>query len=176
MEEPNTKRRRFLGVLTGVLMAFIGLLVAIPAVGYFLAPFRRKPGLESPGAEFQNAGPLQHIPIGAWHLLTLEVVHEDGWKKAKTRHGIWVRREADEKVVVLSSICPHLGCPVNWNPGRSAFLCPCHGGVFGADGNKIDGPPPRAMDHLESQVQGGHLWVKWQDFKIGVAESVPVSA
>jgi menaquinol-cytochrome c reductase iron-sulfur subunit len=175
MAETNTKRRWFLGALTSVLMAFIGLLVAIPAVAYVLAPFRRKPGPESPGAEFQDVGPVQDIPIGTWHLLTMEVVHEDGWKKTKTRHGIWVRREADDKVAVLSSICPHLGCPVNWYAARSEFICPCHGGIYDAQGRHIAGPPPRGLDHLKSKIHAEHLWVEWQDFKIGVAESIPVT-
>jgi Rieske Fe-S protein len=162
--------------VTGALIAFIGLLVAVPAVGYILAPFRRKPGPAGRGAEFQDLGPVQDITVGAWRLLTLEVVHEDGWKKSKSRHGVWVRREADEKILVLSSICPHLGCPINWNRGRSEFLCPCHGGVFSVEGRPVSGPPPRGMDHLDSKVHAGHLWVKWQDFKIGVAESIPVTA
>jgi hypothetical protein len=32
------------------------------------------------------------------------------------------------------------------------------------------------MDALKYQVRAGRLWVQWQDFKIGVAESIPVSA
>jgi hypothetical protein len=31
------------------------------------------------------------------------------------------------------------------------------------------------MDPLEFEVRAGRLWVRWQDFKIGVAEHVPVS-
>jgi hypothetical protein len=29
------------------------------------------------------------------------------------------------------------------------------------------------MDPLEYEVRAGRLWVRWQDFKIGVAERIP---
>jgi phenylpropionate dioxygenase-like ring-hydroxylating dioxygenase large terminal subunit len=55
-------------------------------------------------------------------------------------------------------------------------MCPCHGGVFNSDGEHVSGPPPRGLDPLaEFKVLNGHLWVRWQDFKIGVADRVPVS-
>jgi Rieske Fe-S protein len=110
-------------------------------------------------------------------LQSVEVVHQDGWKKSRMRHAIWVRRqgEGDDAITVLSSICPHLGCPINWHPQQSQFFCPCHGGIFAADGRQIGGPPPRPMDPLPFEVRAGRLWVRWQDFKIGVGERIPVS-
>jgi Rieske Fe-S protein len=173
--EPH--RRRFLGFFTGLLMIVIGLIAAIPAVAYLFGPLRRKSGTHEADATFQDAGPLADIPVRQWRLLSLEMVHEDGWKKTRVRHAIWVRRggETGQGITVLSSICPHLGCPINWQPDKSQFLCPCHGGIFNSDGQHTAGPPPRAMDPLEFEVRGGRLWVRWQDFKIGVAERVPVS-
>ena len=177
MAETTTSRRGFLGFFTNLLMAFIGLIVVVPALAYFLAPLRRKPGEEGAATPFQDLGPLSEIPAGQWRLLSLEMVHEDGWKKTRVRHAVWVRRqgEGNQAINVLSSICPHLGCPINWHPDRSQFNCPCHGGIFNADGRNIGGPPPRSMDPLEFEVRAGRLWVRWRDFKIGVAERVPVS-
>jgi Rieske Fe-S protein len=180
MGNTGSNRRRFLGLLTNLLMAFIGLLVAIPAFGYFFGPLRRKSGAEGAGAAFQDAGPLSEIPVGQWRLLSLETVHQDGWKQTRVRHAIWVRRqhESDKGIKVLSSICPHLGCPINWHPDQSQFVCPCHGGIFDSEGKKTGGPPPRDMDQFQPKdvkVQAGRLWVRWQDFKIGVADQVEVS-
>ena len=73
---------------------------------------------------------------------------------------------------MFSPICTHLGCPINWQPERQHFLCPCHGGTFDPQGLVTGGPPPRGMDALEFQVRSGQLWVRWQDFKIGVAQRV----
>jgi Rieske Fe-S protein len=178
MENSNTGRRSFLGYCTGLLMMAIGLMVSVPALGYFLAPLRRKGAGEEAGSAFQDAGPVADLPVGQWRLLSLDVVQEDGWKKTRVRHAIWVRRKSDgdEGITVLSSICPHLGCPINWHPDLTEFMCPCHGGIFNADGKNIAGPPPRPMDQLkEIKVVGGRLWVRWQDFKIGVAQQIPVS-
>jgi Rieske Fe-S protein len=170
----STTRRRFLGLLTNLLMLLIVLLVAVPAFAYFLAPLRRRGG---PGrADFADAGPLSEIPVGKWRLVPLEVTIRDGWKTTRVRQAVWVRRtgEDDQAISVLSSICPHLGCPINWHPEKSQFVCPCHGGLFNADGRNIGGPPPRPMDPLEFEVRNNRLWVRWQDFKIGVSDLVPV--
>jgi menaquinol-cytochrome c reductase iron-sulfur subunit len=175
MANTISNRRRFLGLLTNLLMAALGLLIAIPALGYFFAPLRRKSA--GAGPVFLDAGPLADIPAGPWRLVPLEIVRGDGWKKTRVRQAVWVRRqsEGEQGITVLSSICPHLGCPINWHPDQSRFLCPCHGGLFDANGRQTGGPPPRSMDPLDFEVRGGHLWVRWEDFKIGVAERIPVS-
>jgi cytochrome b6-f complex iron-sulfur subunit len=40
----------------------------------------------------------------------------------------------------ISARCTHLGCTVDWNPNEDAFVCPCHGSRFDAEGQVIDGP------------------------------------
>jgi Rieske Fe-S protein len=176
MRDTGTSRRRFLGLLTNLLIATIGLIVAIPALGYFLSPLFRKLGKGETRTTFQDAGPLSEIPVGEWRLVSVEVVHQDGWRTTRVKHGVWVRRQdqGEQAITVLSSICPHLGCPINWHPGQTQFNCPCHGATFSVDGQCTGGPPPRAMDQLEFEVRAGRLWVRWQDFKIGVAQRVPV--
>lgn len=173
----NPTRRGFLSFLTGLVLAILGLLILIPALVYLFTPLRRKGGTAGSESAFLDVGPLSALPIGEWRLLLLEVVREDGWGKTRSRHAIWVRRQGTEErdITVLSSICPHLGCPINWFPDKSEFVCPCHGGLFDASGRHIGGPPPRSMDPLEFEVRAGQLWVRWQDFKIGVAERTPVS-
>jgi Rieske Fe-S protein len=176
MSTAGTERRRFLDWMTGILLAGLGLLVAIPALGFLFAPlWKRRDGEDDSG--FVDAGSLAPLPLNQWQLVTLEVVRQDGWKKTKFRHSIWVRRQgsSDHDVMVLSSICPHLGCPINWHSDQTRFVCPCHGGIFDATGKHTEGPPPRSMDPLEFEVRAGRLWVRWQDFKIGVPQRVSVS-
>lgn len=177
MEKTSPDRRCFLGWCTNVVLALVGLLVAIPAFVYLCAPVRRKGGLDEPASGFLDVGPLSDFPENQWSLHVLEVEHRDGWTKGRTRHAVWVRRQGDrpEGVTVLSSICPHLGCPVDWQPDHARFACPCHGGVFDPTGHVVAGPPPRAMDPLPFEVRAGRLHVRWQDFQIGVGKPIPVS-
>ncbi len=51
----------------------------------------------------------------------------------------------------LSLVCPHLGCVVRLQEDGE-FHCPCHGSVFDADGNRIQGPAPRGLDALKVEI------------------------
>ncbi|OAI47699.1 hypothetical protein AYO44_09050 [Planctomycetaceae bacterium SCGC AG-212-F19] len=177
MSMPSAERRGFLEYATDILLAVLGLLVAIPAVGFFLGPLWKRRGGEGGDSGFVDVGPLEALPINTWQLLTAEVVRQDGWKQTKFRHSVWVRRNGPsaQDVIVLSSICPHLGCPINWHPDQAHFVCPCHGGIFNATGQHTEGPPPRSMDPLDFEVRAGRLRVRWQDFKIGIAQRLPVT-
>jgi phenylpropionate dioxygenase-like ring-hydroxylating dioxygenase large terminal subunit len=55
--------------------------------------------------------------------------------------------EADD-FIALSSVCPHLGCQVHWEPQNDRFFCPCHNGAFDPEGNPISGPPKDANQSL----------------------------
>ena len=46
---------------------------------------------------------------------------------------------------VVSGICTHLGCTVQWRPDERQFTCPCHGSHFDEAGSVISGPAPRAL-------------------------------
>jgi Rieske Fe-S protein len=176
MANPELRRRNFLGFLTMGLLVVIGLCLAVPAAGYVWAPLRRRRRGNKTEAEFVEVGTLAGLPIGQWRLLTVDAVREDGWEKTRVRRAIWVRRptDSDAAVLVLSPICPHLGCPVNWHLEQSEFRCPCHGGVFNGKGQVLAGPPPRGLDPLAYETRDGKLWVRWEDFKIGVADRLSV--
>jgi Rieske Fe-S protein len=176
MPNNGESRRSFLSFLTKTVGVVIGLLLAVPALAYVTSPLWRKRGESGPAPGFSDAGALADLPVGEWRAVTVEVVRRDGWETTRTRRTAWVRRraEGEEAITVLSPICPHLGCPVNWSPDRAQFVCPCHKGVFDANGKLVSGPPPRGMDALEWEVRAGRLFVRWQDFKIGVEASSPV--
>jgi Rieske Fe-S protein len=157
--------------MTTALMAVIGLLLAVPAIAYVWTPLRRR-GAPDPSEEgFTDGGAIADLAIGPWRLVTIEVVRRDGWQqKVRTPHAVWVRRTEAGVTTVLSPICPHLGCQIEWHPDRSQFVCPCHRGVFTSDGQVVSGPPPRGMDELPSKERAGRLLIHWRDFKSGAAE------
>ena len=55
------------------------------------------------------------------------------------------RRDEGTQFLVLAVNCAHLGCPVAWFPQSGLFMCPCHGGVYYANGERASGPPPRGL-------------------------------
>jgi Rieske Fe-S protein len=72
---------------------------------------------------------------------------------------VQVVREGD-RLRALSTVCPHLGCRVRWEGDQQRFFCPCHNGVFDREGNVVSGPPPRALDRYEVELEGGSVYLK----------------
>lgn len=48
----------------------------------------------------------------------------------------------------LKAVCPHLGCKPDWRADTGAFLCPCHGSRFAADGSLLQGPSLKPLQRL----------------------------
>jgi nitrite reductase/ring-hydroxylating ferredoxin subunit len=65
--------------------------------------------------------------------------------------------------LALSSTCPHLGCQVHWEAVHNRFFCPCHNGVFDAQGKGIGGPPGDAGQSLPRyslKLERGLLYIE----------------
>jgi Rieske Fe-S protein len=68
-----------------------------------------------------------------------------------------------ESFLALSSICPHLGCRVHWEPHNDRYFCPCHNGVFDKQGTAVSGPPAAAKQNLPRyplMVSDGKLYIQ----------------
>ncbi|OOG19032.1 hypothetical protein BWD42_03510 [Sphingobacterium sp. CZ-UAM] len=57
----------------------------------------------------------------------------------------------DEQAVLhcLSSVCPHMGCTVNWNPSEKSWDCPCHGSRFDIEGKLLNGPATSGLQEMD---------------------------
>jgi menaquinol-cytochrome c reductase iron-sulfur subunit len=154
-------RRSFLGVLLGVASAFVGALLGVPVLRYIFYPL----SAQSDDSAWTEAGSVAAVPEGQAPLRrTLDLKQRDGWRETASQPAVYIIKTGGT-LKALSAICPHLGCTVPWDSGRNEFVCPCHGGVFSPDGARVSGPPPRALDALDTKVSGGKLMVKYQYFR-----------
>ncbi len=58
-------------------------------------------------------------------------------------------RDPEGRMHLLSPVCPHLGCYVNWNEAEKSWDCPCHGSRFDPVGRLLNGP---AVTNLRSEA------------------------
>lgn len=86
-------------------------------------------------------------------------VVRQGWQSRITEEIVWVRKKNDGSFIVFDTHCTHLGCAVSWESSDRKFHCPCHGGVFNADGNRVAGPPPRPLQRYETKLADGNLLI-----------------
>ncbi|MFV0344466.1 MAG: FAD-dependent oxidoreductase [Anaerocolumna sp.] len=53
---------------------------------------------------------------------------------------VGVYKDLDNKLYMVSTKCPHLGCQLLWNQDERSWDCPCHGSRFDYKGAVIDNP------------------------------------
>jgi len=49
------------------------------------------------------------------------------------------------KLHIVSAVCTHMQCVVNWNQSEKTWDCPCHGSRFDINGKVIEGPALKAL-------------------------------
>jgi nitrite reductase/ring-hydroxylating ferredoxin subunit len=58
-------------------------------------------------------------------------------------------RDNKGEVHLMSAVCPHMGCIVDWNTAEQSWDCPCHGGRFDCKGALLNGPPMHDLKPLQ---------------------------
>lgn len=159
-EQPNAApgRRTFLRLITGAAGAVAAAVLGVPLVGYFF-------GLRKYGPHWVDLGPLAEFPLNETRRLDFPSPMAQPWDGVTALTGVYARyqgqNEKDEdQFLVLSVNCAHLGCPVTWFQQSGLFMCPCHGGVYYADGSHASGPPPRGLYRVAWRVTKGRLEVQ----------------
>jgi len=150
-----TSRRTFLLRLAIFLNAIAIAVFAIPVIGYVLSPARHIAWLR-----WIPIGKLADFPEHETRLAEYVNPFKKPWDGETSKIPCWVRRESGDNFTVFAINCTHLGCPVRWFAESGLFMCPCHGGVYYADGREASGPPPRPLFRYKHKVEAGRLWVR----------------
>lgn len=51
-----------------------------------------------------------------------------------------ISRDENNKLHIVSAVCTHMKCIVDWNTAEKTWDCPCHGSRFTQDGRVLEGP------------------------------------
>ncbi|HVD12055.1 MAG TPA: Rieske 2Fe-2S domain-containing protein [Gaiellaceae bacterium] len=176
--EPGERfpRSRFLEGATLGLGGLIGVIVTLPAAGFAILP-----GFLKQKAHKVDLGPITDFEENKWKVVTFI---RDPSQGEISRRTAFVRNngllDGVPSFTIISNRCAHVGCPVQ--PGgpvfqkqekttktrngavlitpvlpAAGFICPCHGGSYDQEGNRIAGPPVRGLDRYEFDIVDGRL-------------------
>jgi menaquinol-cytochrome c reductase iron-sulfur subunit len=150
------KRRRFLEWFVKLCSVLIAALLSLPVIRFlFASNIQRQQAVWYPLLKLDPNTFLQ----GPTQVRIRRVVR-DGWLTEVTEEFVWISKKKDGEFLVFSSHCTHLGCLVSWDQKSNLFLCPCHGGKFDENGNRVAGPPPRPLDRYETKIENNTLLIK----------------
>ena len=180
--EERYPRSKFLEISTLGLGGVIGAVVTVPALGFMVGPAFLKQGVKD-----SDVGPIANFPEGKFVVTTFETNKEEGNVSRRTAYiryngpvNVTVdgKQQAQPSFTIISNHCAHLGCPVQPNGpldvkhtkefadvtliptvSIAGFGCPCHGGQYDTEGNRIAGPPVRALDRYAFSVRHGRLFI-----------------
>lgn len=169
---PAYTRSRFLEASTLGVGAAIGAIVTVPVLGFTVLP-----SFTNVEEDEADLGPLENFPEGEYVIASYLANPSQG---EVTRRTAFVRNngtseDGQPSFTILYSRCVHLGCPVQPNGPideenikevdgvelrpvlAQSFGCPCHGGLYDAEGNRQAGPPVRSLDRLTFSIKNGRL-------------------
>ncbi len=154
MQQNGANRRRFLewgvwGILATIgsaLASVLGAAVVLPSLGS-----RRDSSYVLGEVEKLTPQPQR-----------FDLVYEEkqGWWSERRSQVFYAARADAGDVLVLSSVCSHLGCTVRWEEKSSHFICPCHGGIYDAQGRVVSGPPPAPLGRPEVTIDGKYFVIE----------------
>mgnify|MGYP003572871946 CR=1 FL=1 len=152
-EQSQPDRRDFLSTTTSCVMAG-GLAASYGTLGVMALRYLYPTGDDTVG--WCYVATLDELKIGE----SVTFVSPAGAKVVIARQ---TEGDSPEAFIALSSVCPHLGCQVHWEPHNDRFFCPCHNGVFDPQGNPLEGPPAMAGQSLKRfplRVDGKVLFIE----------------
>jgi len=179
MDEKNIGRRKFIRVATVGASAVCGILPFAAGIPAVLDPVAKNSS-DSDQVPWSRVAPLASLPEDG-SPAKFEVILEkvvDAWTTYKDVPvgAVYLSRRKDE-VIAFNLKCPHLGCAIDFRKQSKDYFCPCHNSSFALDGSITteNSPSPRPMDTMETKVENGQVWLRFQHFRPNISEKVPLA-
>jgi len=175
--KPEERRDFFKKTAALIIGGITGLFPALAGLAVLFDPLRRK----AQAGGFIRVTSLVALPKdGAPKKFSIIADSSDAWNKFPQVPvgAVYLRRTGESAVQAFNVVCPHAGCFVDYVVDRGFYLCPCHNSSFAVDGSIKDkkSPSPRGLDSLEVDIRNGaEVWVKFQNFRAGHKEKLPVA-
>ncbi len=155
LEQERVSRRTFMMGVGIALNAVVAIAIATPVVAYLFGPVLRRKEYR----HWIDIGAQSDFQPGETRLVTYRNPFTDSWDGETANIPAYVRCVAPNQFVVFAINCAHLGCPVRWFSESQLFMCPCHGGVYYADGSRASGPPERGLFTYDVKTESGRLMI-----------------
>lgn len=153
--EKEISRRNFFLKLSLSLAGISAVAAAIPVVSALIAPL-----LEKKNQKWRTVGKLDDFQTGTTNLVTFINADPEPYAGTTAKSAAWLRKDDQNQFIAFSANCTHLGCPVRWEKDAHLFMCPCHGGVYYADGTVAGGPPPKPLTKYEVRIYHNEVQIK----------------
>jgi menaquinol-cytochrome c reductase iron-sulfur subunit len=162
-EGETVTRRRLMEGGAQLVGAVTVAAIALPGLGFALGPLFE----DTIPTRWQDVGPEDDFNDETYVPKVISIVPEVGDAGKTTiyvrtfnpKRDKVVKGEDSQPYVAISTRCAHLGCPVRYTQASQKFLCPCHGGIYGFEGQVEGGPPVRPLDRFYTRVKSGRVQV-----------------
>ncbi|MGH9607465.1 MAG: ubiquinol-cytochrome c reductase iron-sulfur subunit [Terracidiphilus sp.] len=155
-EDPGVVSRRWLLLKASIaLNGLVGVVLAVPVLRYLFSPAKSGSSFKS----WVSLGAADSFPAGQTRLAYYKNPYSRPWDGQTDNTACYVRHIGAKQFEVFAVNCAHLDCPVRWFPESQLFMCPCHGGIYYADGSRAAGPPPRGLFKYAWKLVGSDLHI-----------------
>lgn len=177
---PTDNRRSWFAKLSIGLGALLGIPPLGSGIAFLMSPITRHKATRD--SSFQKVTPVETLTLGIPRRFTISGNVTDAWNRYSRQLGaVYIIRETDAAdgptVSAFQADCPHAGCAVSFRSSSNNFQCPCHESSFSLDGKiaNQNSPAARGLDHLETKIEDGFVFVKFEKFVKGTPEKISVS-
>src|SRR4051812_44269445 len=111
---PAHARRGALKIITGWLAAALGAVVAVPGLAFLFSPWRRE--IVRGGKTPRRVASLVQLAPGKPLHCDVRGELVDSWSRVTNVKlgSCWLVKTGDGPIRAFSTVCPHLGCAVDW--------------------------------------------------------------